>query len=328
VTWRAFALAAGAAAGAALAGDSWPLLRSFRTTNSDGGQNNTTAVSRTPLLIVTFTLLLLAIVATAAGTLLTANVSHVAAIQETRRTRNVEDFLVSLGVSIEGDAAAKSAGPEMAAVHGVIAVDSVSRRTVTVDGHSVTVIARDFPRDDFVTSGTAEADTVTLREYLLRGHVAIGSELAKRARLNAGDEIMLSTLEGPRRFPIAAVVGERTDSELMGGLVIYVHRQTAQSLLGIDAIYEYIVRVDAAARDEVKARLRPICAKYSMTVRSLSTIQRMVDDAVSRVLGSSWVLRMLGIVVGVVGLANALGVGALAYLPGRPTGPKKSSASP
>ncbi len=236
---------------------------------------------------------------------------NVNTIQDWYHRTVVGDFFVSvsdLGTD-SGQVAslAEEVGDEIRAIPGITAVDPLSWINLTAHEQAVTVIVRDYPSDDHVNFDTHDADTATLRKRLLAGDVVIGSVFAQRAGLATGGELTLNTQQGTFSLPIAAVTNEYRS----GGLVIYMHRQTAQRVLGNRGINEYIVRTDPDSRDDVKAALWTICGKHKITLNSLTDITSRIDGMINGVLAGLWVLLVLGFVVASFGLANTLTMNVL-----------------
>ncbi len=140
----------------------------------------------------------------------------------------------------------------------------------------------------------------------------IGEVFAQRAGMAKGDEVTFNTQQGTSSLPIAAVTHEYRS----GGLVIYMHQQTAQRVLGETEINEYVVRTEPEAREEVKAALRMLCdrstaAGHHLTLNSLTDITNRIEGMINGVLAGLWVLLVLGFVVASFGLANTLTMNVL-----------------
>jgi putative ABC transport system permease protein len=159
-----------------------------------------------------------------------------------------------------------------------------------------------------VNFDTAEADSATLKERLEQGEVVIGSVLAQRAGLAAGDDIVLNTKKnGDQPVRIAAV----TNDYRYAGLVVYMHRQTADRLLDSVGVHEYILRAEPGMRDEVDHALREICQAHGASLHSVTEITEMIDGMMNGVVGGLWGLLVLGFVVASLGLANTLTMNVL-----------------
>ncbi len=187
----------------------------------------------------------------------------------------------------------------------VTGIDTLSVVNVTAHDQFPTVIVRDFPSEDYVNFDTLEADSATLKGRLEQGEVVVGSVLAQRAGLATGDDIVLNDKHSVR---IAAV----TNDYRYAGLVVYMHRQTADRLLDSVAVHEYILRVEPDKRAEVGAALQAICQKYDgASLHSVTDITEMIDGMMNGVVGGLWGLLVLGFVVASLGLANTLTMNVL-----------------
>jgi putative ABC transport system permease protein len=242
---------------------------------------------------------------------------NVYTIQNWYRKTVVGDFFVGisdLGID-DGKVVAlnERVGQDISAIPGVTAIDPLTWiNNVKIHNQGVTVIVRDFPSDDHVNFDTRDGDAATLRQRLLAGDVVIGEVFAQRAGLKAGDELSMKTQRGEFTLPVAAVTNEYRS----GGLAVYLHRPTAERVLGDRGrvVNEYIVRTDPAARDDVKAALTAVCRKYEkdgLVLNSLTDITSRIDRMINGVLAGLWVLLVLGFVVASFGLANTLTMNVL-----------------
>jgi putative ABC transport system permease protein len=225
----------------------------------------------------------------------------------------VGDFFVWIGEAPGTDNKASTSLPEaMAAdirsIPNVTGIDTVTVLGVTAQGQSPTVIVRDYPSLDYVNFDTHEADSVALKRSLEAGEVVIGSVLAERAGLKAGDQITLNTSKrGEQAVRIAAVANDYR----YAGLVSHMHRRTAKDLLSVESVHEFILRAEPAKREDVRAALREICHKHGASLHSVTDITEMIDGMMNGVVGGLWGLLVLGFVVASLGLANTLTMNVL-----------------
>src|SRR5205807_2517733 len=104
----------------------------------------------------------------------------------------------------------------------------------------------------------------TLRDRLAKGAVAIGSELAERAKLKVGDEIELESVNGPQKFPVAAIVNDYQN----GGLTIHMEREVARKRLGLQGIDAYAITAEPGKLDAVGKELTEIKDRYGVLLQS------------------------------------------------------------
>jgi putative ABC transport system permease protein len=225
----------------------------------------------------------------------------------------VGDFFIWIGEAPGADAKAAAKLPETMAqeierIPHVTGIDTLSVVNITAHGQSPTVIVRDFPAEDYVNFDTHEADSATLKARLEAGDVVIGSVLAQRAGLKTGDDITLKTTKrGDQAVRIAAV----TNDYRYAGLVVYMHRHTAEKRLSFQGVHEFVLRAEPAYRADVDAALREVCQKHGASLHSVTDITEMIDGMMNGVVGGLWGLLVLGFAVASLGLANTLTMNVL-----------------
>ncbi len=114
-------------------------------------------------------------------------------------------------------------------------------------------MVREFPTDENVNfdvhSGLSPHQ---LRERLLAGEVIVGSVLAQRENIHAGELLKIDTRDGVKELLVAAVANEY----MSGGLTVTMQRTVAKRLLNVEGVDAYIIKTDAAHRPAVEAALR------------------------------------------------------------------------
>jgi putative ABC transport system permease protein len=199
-------------------------------------------------------------------------------------------------------------GPEIRELPGVTGIDTLHVAKLKVEGQSPMAIIRDFPSDDYVSFDTNDGTSAELRRRMMEGEVVIGSVLARRINKVAGDEITISTREGPKSLHIAAV----TDEYRYGGLVIYIQRDIAKTLLpNASDIHEYLIKAAPDQRESVEARLAAICEKHGLSLHSLAEIVDMIDGMVDGLVVGLILLMVLGFIVTGLGVVNTLTMNVL-----------------
>lgn len=173
--------------------------------------------------------------------------------------------------------------------------------TGEAEGQQVMITARDFPPNTITAEQVRYTDE-ELRQRLLAGEVTIGSVLAQRTGLKAGDQLTIATTEGPRKFTIAAIINDY----MGGGLVVHLDRRIAEEMLGVRGANAFVIRAEEGYRDQVEADLRRIADQYGLLFQSYSQLTREIDNMMAGVIGGLWVVMVLGLVVAALGVTNTL----------------------
>jgi putative ABC transport system permease protein len=92
---------------------------------------------------------------------------------------------------------------------------------------------------------------------------------------------------------------------------MYLNREVAKSVLGIDGVDVYIVQVDHERMNEVRQALDKICQQSGILYQSASDIQHSIDNMISGVVASLWAMVVLALVVAAFGVANTLTMNVL-----------------
>ena len=190
-------------------------------------------------------------------------------------------------------------------IAGVTRIDSVRFVSAKVNGQPAFVVAL---RNEFRTpSETQQGDSPLLESLPQDDRVTIGSVLAQRTGLHAGDSITLDTRDGPRQLPISAVANEYA----AGGLTVRMNRALAERLLSIEGVDAYIVKAEHKNLRQVEDSLREVCAKQGMLLQSYADLTAIIEGMMSGVVGSLWGLLVLGLIVAAFGVVNTLGMNVL-----------------
>lgn len=237
---------------------------------------------------------------------------------------NVQDVRHWYRTAIVGDFFVRAANPDMETglsaavpeavgqaiqdIAGVTGIESFRLVSATSNGRRVVVVATrsEFPPGQ--DSGLETTQVPRARPNSMGpDRVTIGSVLAQRAGIKAGDAITLQSRDGPRRLVVAAVKNEY----LAGGLTVHMDRALAQRLLGVEGVDAYIVKADHTKLKQVEQSLSGICARHGMILQSYADLTRMIEGMMAGVVGSLWGLLVLGVVVAVFGVVNTLGMNVL-----------------
>src|SRR6185295_12318052 len=103
-------------------------------------------------------------------------------------------------------------------------------------------------------------------------------------KLKVGDKITLESQDGPKTYPIAAIVNDYQN----GGLTIHMERKIAHDELGLEGFNAFIISADHKHLDEVRKELEAIASKNGLLVLSAADIQRTIDEMMSGVVAALW----------------------------------------
>jgi putative ABC transport system permease protein len=193
--------------------------------------------------------------------------------------------------------------PQIRQVPGIKSIEAVRFVSAKAAGQTVVLFVRDFSNKHELEFDIENDDLDAIRERLHQGEVVIGSVLAQQANLKAGDDISLDMGgESQQQFRVAAVANDYQ----AGGLTIYIERDVAKKLLGIQGIDAYIIKADHARLNEVRRALQKLCNQYGLLLQSFSDIQHKIDMMMAGVVAGLWGMVVLGLVVAAFGVANTL----------------------
>lgn len=195
-------------------------------------------------------------------------------------------------------------------VDGVRVVEQVTITSVRNGSkpQEVGAVLREFGASDRLPMDLKVGDLDETRSRLRAGEVVIGTVVAHRMGIGAGEEIILQTRQGPQTLRIA---GETNDYWL-GGRVMYMDRALGRKLLGADGADMYIVHVDKAAPlGEVEARVKAVCSQDGLSLLSFVNLRQRLDDLLNSIIAGLWGIMALGLVVAGFAVANTLTMNVL-----------------
>ncbi len=137
--------------------------------------------------------------------------------------------------------------------------------------------------------------------------VVIGSVLAKRVGVQAGDSISLETDDGVVSLHIAAIVNDY----LAGGQTVYIKRSVAERLLSIGGVDAYLIHADHAHLNQVREDLEVVTGKYGLLLESFSDVHDEIDRRMAGVVAGLWAMLAIGFIVATLGVANTLTMNVL-----------------
>lgn len=237
--------------------------------------------------------------------------SRVRDVKNWYRDTLVSDFFVRVAMPDMTTGAAPSMpaeiDPEIRAIPGVKAIDTIRYFSGKINDVAGTVVARDFTLSDEINLQVRSGDKDQLREKLMAGEAALGTVLAQRAKVKVGDLVTLTTDTGTHELRVAATVNEY----FVGGLVLYVATPAAKKLLDIEGVDAYSLKAADGHRAEVEKALHALCDKHEVMMQSTAEISDMIDRMVGGVIGALWVTLALSFIVAAFGVVNTLTMNVL-----------------
>lgn len=197
-------------------------------------------------------------------------------------------------------------GEELARIPGVAAVEPIRFITAKVNGRAVVVIARDM-QNPHVRLNLVDGDGTGVRRQMQRGEAVIGTALAERLHVGAGEFLTLATKSGAQQIRVAGIVNDY----LAGGLIVGLDWPTARRLLAADGSDVFFVQKSPSASANLTARLQRFCNEHGLTLDSYAEFSGTFDKMMVGVLGSLWVLVLLALIVAVFGIVNTLAMNVL-----------------
>jgi putative ABC transport system permease protein len=197
--------------------------------------------------------------------------------------------------------------PEIKRISGITSIDAVRYAPVKTGDEQATVLARDHTTPEPPTLDLVKGDLSTLRDRFLTGEVAVGSVLAQRLKLDIGDKISLESEDGPKSFPIAAIVNDYQ----AGGLTIHMEREIARKELGMGGVSGYIINADHSRLEQVRGELEEITQKNRLLLQSYTDIRATIDVMMSGVVAALWAMVVVLLAVSSVGVTNTLTMNVL-----------------
>lgn len=196
---------------------------------------------------------------------------------------------------------------EITALPGVKRVDAIGIAAGRIAGTSCVVVARDIPADGPLPLESVGATEADVRAALARGEAVAGTALARRAGLQAGDEIAVEVFGRTTKIRIAALVVDYTS----GGASLHLRRDVARRLFGFDASDFFLVVAEPGRAAALAKPLEEIADQHSLLLRSFTDLRAFIDTIVNGTVGSLWAILGLGFVVGSIGIANTVTMNVL-----------------
>jgi putative ABC transport system permease protein len=201
--------------------------------------------------------------------------------------------------------------PHVKQIDGVSYIESkVLKKAAGSENEEVKAIciARQFPDESVdLPFDLIEGDPTRLREQMQTGEVVVGSVLAQKLGIKAGDSIQLETTSGVQPIKVAAVANEY----MVGGMSIYMFRDWAEKRVGIQGYDAFILKIKDGHVLAAKPAIEALCRKHDVILKSYAEISSNVGRIVGGIEWSLWVLVYLGFVVGAFGVVNTLTMNVL-----------------
>ncbi|MBI2824651.1 MAG: ABC transporter permease [Planctomycetia bacterium] len=213
----------------------------------------------------------------------------------------VRSTLPDLGFSI-GALLPESMHDELAAIDGVEQVHDLNFVQATAAGQPVIVLARSFDRQATGALDVAEADREAVIRGLWAGEAVIGTALAQRMNLAAGDSLTLRTRKGERTVRVAGKVTEY----VAGGVAVYLERGVAKELFAIDGVDVFMVSARPGAATSLGKTLAAYCQERGLLLQSNAEFRERIHQMMGGVVGFLWLLMALVFVVASLGIVNTL----------------------
>ena len=201
----------------------------------------------------------------------------------------------------------ESLGKEISAFAGVERVESIRLLRVEAGDREAMVLARDYHLHDRVPLEVIEGDPSTVLAKFAEGEVGVGSVLAQRLNLHVGSTLAVVFGERTLTFRVATVATEYS----FGGSVVYLDLNVARRLLGVQGVDVFLVKAAAGKAAGIEPKLRTLASDNGLIVQSFLELRSLIDSLVAGVTGGLWVLLVLGLLVGALGVVNTLTMNVL-----------------
>lgn len=202
---------------------------------------------------------------------------------------------------------ADSMGDEILQMPGVDHIETVRMSRIDAGGREAMMVSRDLSHHKKTPLDLVGGDgrSVAVLEELRDGDAVIGSVLAERLKIHAGDKLHVICGERSHDFQVAAV----TTEYLFGGMVVYVEQAVARKVFGIEGADSFLVTAKPNA--DLKEPLEKFAKNNGLLVHSFGDVSKLIDAMTAGVTGGLWALLILGLLVGALGVVNTLTMNVL-----------------
>jgi putative ABC transport system permease protein len=226
------------------------------------------------------------------------------------RTITADYLLRAMMPDMSGQDAAsmsESFRDEVAKVEGVDRIEGVRLLHIETGGHDAVIVARDFALYDRAPLDIIAGDPSKALEQLHSGEVIVGSVLAERLKVRPGDTLDVIFSEKNVSFRVAGVATEYS----FGGSVVYADRGVIKRLFNVEGIDSFLIKATEPRVPDLEAKLRALADENGLLLQSFNELQRMIDSMVAGVTTGLWVMLILGLFVGALGVVNTLTMNVL-----------------
>ncbi len=203
---------------------------------------------------------------------------------------------------VTGASLPEAMGAELQALEGVARVDPIDGILTHVGGQNVLVLAMSLSGERHLPFELVTSDPHLAMQRLAQGEVIVGTGLARRLRLDVGDEIGFGTPHGPQSRRIAAL----TQDYSAGGMVLIMDDGEARRLFDLKGVLCFVLTAQPGAGPELAQRLGAFCRERGLILESKQEVHVLFDRKLQGIAGLCWVLLALVFVVASLGITNSL----------------------
>lgn len=191
---------------------------------------------------------------------------------------------------------------QLAAIDGMDSIEPMRLVNAQSEEGSVLVVSRRYDGNSSDYFDLIETGNTNVITALNAGQVVVGSVLAERRDLKAGDMFPLETQDGPVRLKIAGVANDY----IAGGQTVYLASEYAAKLLGADGASVFIVSAKQGQLQHVGEQLEKVCQANGLILQSSGELVEFIDRMINGVIACLWMLLAIGCLIAAMGLVNTL----------------------
>jgi putative ABC transport system permease protein len=195
----------------------------------------------------------------------------------------------------------------IAELGGIERVTKVSFVLARLEGRQIIALPLSISPTAALPFALEAGDPEDVRTRLLQGEIILGTALSQRLGIKVGDFVTVESRQGPRRLRVAGTTTEYT----VGGMAAYLDWNTGKDLFALRGVHVFGIAAHNAGDAGLADRLQAFCNQNGLRLQSQAEFRKVLDDAVSAVLGSIWMLIVLVFVVASLGVVNTLTMNVL-----------------
>lgn len=185
---------------------------------------------------------------------------------------------------------------------GIAAIDRVTFALVAVNGQSATLGGRQFENYTDLPLDLHAGTAADVRRGLLAGDVVLGTVLAKKLGVTAGQQVQVRASGIEQTLHVAGIAQEYT----AGGLMIIMHRESAQKVFPISETHVFMIRCRDGQTQQVEAALRTLAREEGLIFQSLADLRGLVQGMVVGVTNRLWLILVLALTIAGFAIVNTL----------------------